>query len=132
MCFGGGPQAPEIRYQGPSQDDINRNQASLDTYKKQMADQQAAFQSQLQQQIESANKETARLQEQYQTDAAAAAAAAAAQQTGAYAASATQTAAPATAQTTAATPKKEKAKANLKISLAGLPSSAGSGLNIGV
>jgi hypothetical protein len=132
MCFGGGPQAPSIQYQGPSQDDISRNQASLDTYKKQMADQQTAFQSQLQQQIESANKETARLQEQYQTDAAAAAASAAAQQTGAYAASATQTTAPATAQTTAATPKKEKSKANLKISLAGLPSSSGSGLNIGV
>jgi hypothetical protein len=132
MCFFSAPQQPNIVYQGPSEEDIQRNQASLDSYKKQVGEQQSAFQAQLQQQIEAANAETAKLQKQYQDDAAAASAAAAAQQTGAYAATASQSAPPATAQTTAATVKKEKPKANLKISLAGTPSSAGSGLNIGV
>jgi hypothetical protein len=132
MCFGGSqPQAPQIQYQGPSQADIDANQASLDQYKAQMTQQQSLFQSQLQTQIDSANKETERLKTQYDQEAGAAAAAAAAQQTGAYAVTATQSEAT-TAQTTAATPKKEKPKSNLRISLAGTPSSAGSGLNIGV
>ena len=131
MCFAQ-PQAPNIVYQGPSQEDIDRNNASLESSKKQVGEQQSAFQAQLQQQIEAANAETAKLQKQHQDDAAAASAAAAAQQTGAYAATASQSAPPATAQTTAATVKKDKPKANLKISLAGTPSSAGSGLNIGV
>jgi hypothetical protein len=132
MCLFSAPKQPNIVYQGPSQEDIDRNNASMDAYKKQMADQQKAFQDQLQKQIEAANAETAKLQDQYQKDAAAAAAAAAAQQTGAYAASATQSAPSSSAQTTAAVTKKEKPKSNLKISTAGMAAAAGSGLNIGV
>ena len=90
------------------------------------------FQSQLQSQIDSANKESERLKTQLAQESTAAAAAAAQQQTGAYAATATQSAAPASAQTTAAVTKKEKPKSNLKISAAALPSAAGTGLNIGV
>lgn len=39
MCFGGSPQAPEIVYSGPSQDQINANAASLEQYKTQMKEQ---------------------------------------------------------------------------------------------
>jgi hypothetical protein len=131
MCFGS-PKAPNIVYQGPSADDVAAGQRSLDLYKQQMGQQQTAFQTQLQQQIDAANQQTAKLQDQYSTDATAAAAAAAAQQTGAYAVTATQSEAPTTAQTTAAVTKKEKEKANLKISLGGTAATAGTGLNIGV
>ena len=131
MCFGG-LKAPSIVYQGPSQDQIDQNAAALDTYKTQMADQQRVFQDQLQSQIAAANKQTEDLQKKYADEAAAAAAAAASQQTGAYAASATQSAPGANAQTTAAVTKKDKPKSNLKISTAGTPSTAGTGLNIGV
>jgi hypothetical protein len=133
MCFGGSqPQAPQITYQGPSDADIAANQAALDQYKTQMQQQSAMFNTQLQQQIDAANAETASLKTKYDTEAAAAAASAAAQQTGAYAATATQSEAPSSAQTTAATVKKEKPKSNLRISTAALPSGAGTGLNIGV
>ena len=132
MCFGGGPSAPEISYSGPSQADIDANAAALDQYKNQMQEQSELFNTQLQGQIDAANAQTEELKMKYDTEAAAAAASAAAQQTGAYAASASQTEAPASAQTTAAVTKKEKPKRNLRISTAGTPSSAGTGLNIGV
>jgi hypothetical protein len=132
MCFFSAPQQPNIVTQGPSADDIKRNEESLNTYKKQVADQQSAFQKQLQDQIDAANSETTKLQQQYQADAAAAAAASAAQQNGAYAATTAQATPAAGAETTTAPVKKAKPSANLKISLAGVPSSSGSGLNIGV
>jgi len=132
MCFGAAPQAPNIVYQGPSQEEIAANQASLDTYKNQMTQQQDLFSKQLQTQIDAANKETTDLKARYDQEAAAAAAAAASQQAGAYAATATQSEAPGTAQTTAAVMKKDKPKSNLRISTAGTPASAGTGLNIGV
>lgn len=132
MCFGSAPQAPQIVYQGPSQEEIAANQASLDAYKTQMQQQQDTFTKQLQTQIDAANKETADLKTKYDQEAAAAAAAAASQQAGAYAATATESAAPANAQTTAAVMKKDKPKSNLRISTAGTPATAGTGLNIGV
>lgn len=133
MCFGSAPQPPKIEYVGPSQDEIAANKAALDQYKTQMQEQQAAFQASLQQQIDAANAETAKLQQQYESDAAAAASQAAAQQAGAYAATASQSEAPATAQTTAATgKKKEKPQGTLKIAMNSTPSTSGAGLNIGV
>jgi hypothetical protein len=132
MCFGGGPSAPEIVYSGPSQGDIAANAAALDQYKSQMQQQSDLFNTQLQTQIDAANAQTEELKTKYDAEAAAAAAASAAQQTGAYAASASQTEAPSTAQTTAAVTKKDKPKKSLRISTAGTPSSAGTGLNIGV
>jgi len=133
MCFGGSqPQAPNIVYQGPSDADIAANQAALDQYKMQIGEQQKAFQTTLQAQIDKANQETVDLQKRFENEAAAAAAASAAQQTGAYAVTATQTDAPVTAQTTAATTKKKNPQTNLKISRAALPTSEGAGLNIGV
>jgi len=133
MCLGGSqPQAPQIVYQGPSDADIAANQAALDQYKAQIGEQQKAFQTTLQAQIDKANQETTDLQTRFDNEAAAAAASAAAQQTGAYAVTATQSEAPVTAQTTAATTKKKNPQTNLKISRAAMPTSEGAGLNIGV
>ncbi len=132
MCGGGGPSAPRVEYVGPSQDDIDRNQLSLDRYQEQMMQQQSQFQSQLQGQIDAANAETAELQADFAAEAAAAAAGSSADQAAAYTTSAQQTEIPKGAQTTAAVTDKKKPKKNLKISTAGTASTAGSGLNIGV
>jgi Tfp pilus assembly protein FimV len=130
MC-GGRPSAPQVVYQGPSQADIEANQRALDQYKTQMADQQAAFQKQLQDQIDAANAESAKLQKQQEESTAAAAAAAAAQQNGSYAVTASQST-PNNAQTTTAAAPKAKPKSSLKITSGAVASTAGSGLNIGV
>jgi len=141
MCLGS-PKAPEVKYQGPSDEDIRRNEESLATYKQQIADQQSTFQQQLQSQIDAANAQTEALRMEYEDDlqdaqkesAAALAEANAgslAEQVGAYQVTATQSEA-AQAQTTAAIDKKKKPKKNLKISTAGAASGVGSGLNIGV
>ena len=132
MCFGGGASAPEVKYVGPSDDDIRRNEESLAQYQQQMTTQQNQFQSQLQSQIDAANAETAELQADYAAETAAAAAASSADQAAAYTTSAQQTEIPDGAQTTAAVVEKKKPKKSLKISTAGTASSAGSGLNIGV
>ena len=142
MCFGGQPKAPTIKYEGPSDSQIRANEQALNQYKADMAAQQSSFQSQLQAQIDAANAETAKLQEQYAADlesaqegassaVAEAAAAANLQQVGAYKVGASESE-PVAAQTTAAMKKKEKPKSTLRISTAALPSSAGTGLNIGV
>jgi peptidoglycan hydrolase CwlO-like protein len=154
MCFGGSqPQAPVVKYVGPSEADIQRNEQSLAQYQEQIATQQSTFQTQLQSQIDEANAQTEALRSSYEDDLAAAqeegaagvsaaesASAAAlaeagasslAQQVGAYQVTASQSE-PVQAQTTAAVEKKKKPKSNLKISTAGTASSAGSGLNIGV
>ena len=133
MCLGSSqPQAPNIVYQGPSEADIAANQASLDQYRVQVGEQQAAFQSQLQTQIDQANKQTADLQQRYENEASAAAAASAAEQTGVYAVTASQSEAPQAAQTTVAKTKKKNPQTNLRISRAALPATEGAGLNIGV
>ena len=132
MCFGGGASAPEVKYVGPSDDDIRRNEESLAQYQQQMTIQQDQFQSQLQSQIDAANSETAELQADFAAEAAAAAAGSSADQAAAYTTSAQQTEIPKGAQTTAAVTEKKKPKKNLKISTAGTASTAGSGLNIGV
>ena len=134
MCFGA-PQAPEVKYQGPSQDDIDRNAASLATYEQQVAQQQADFSAQLEKQISEAEAETARIQAKYDEELAAATAAAdtagVAEANDVYATTATQT--PATgAETTTAVAKKKKPNRSLKIAIGGTQNQAGSGLNIGL
>lgn len=128
MCFGA--KAPNIVYQGPSQADIDANQASLDAFQQQISDQQSQFQTQLQQQIDQANQDTADLEERLANEATAAAAAAAAQQTEAYATTVQETDMPEGAQTTAARTKKKTGTKTLKIGKAAAPASAGAGLNI--
>ena len=131
MCFGSAPQAPQIIYQGPSQAEIDANESSLNAYRTQMTEQQGLFSTQLQDQIDAANKESADTKSRYDQEAAAAATAAASRQTGSYAVSATESEAPTTTQTTAAVMKKDKPKSNLRINTAGTPASAGTGLNLG-
>ena len=131
MCFGS-PKAPNIVYQGPSEEEIAANQASLDAFQQQMTTQQEAFQTQLQSQIDAANAQTAQLQEQLGNAQAAAAAAAAAQQASTYATTTQQAEAPETAQPTAARPKKKQPVKHLKINKSLMAASEGAGLNIGV
>ncbi len=133
MCFGGGIDMPDIVYQGPSDDDIAKNQAALDKYEARITQQQDDFNTQLQAQIDAANTETAALKDRLEKESAAANAAIAAQQTGAYVASAQMSeGSPEGAQTTAAVTKKKKPQSNLKINRAGLVASAGAGTNYGV
>ena len=138
MCnglFGNAPSPPQIVYQGPTQEDIDRNQEMLKTYEQQVAQQQTNFSKQLNEQIAAAEAETARIQAQYDEEIAAATAAAqgagAMEANNVYAVTATQT--PATgAETTSAVKKKKKPNSSLKIAIGGTPNQAGSGLNIGV
>lgn len=139
MCFGGGgtqqAQAPEIRYQGPSQADLDANQRSLNTYRAQAEAQQAQFATQLEQQIAEAQAETARIQAKYDEELAAASDAAASagsqEATDIYTVTATQT--PATgAETTAKIKPKKNQRRSLKIAAGNTANQAGSGLNIGV
>lgn len=142
MCLGGGPKAPDVKYKGPSQEEIDAQQEALDDYEQKIQAQQNQFQTQLQQQIDAANEGTAALKAEYKADlaaekeAAAAAlgqanAASQAEQVGAYAVM-TEQVEPENAETTKAIDKKKKPKANLKISTAGAASEAGSGLNLGI
>lgn len=159
MCFGApAPQAPQIQYVGPSEDDIRRNEEQLATFQSQLQTQQEQAAASIQSQIDLANERTeeirAKLDEeiaaatgetsaaqeaakQAEADALAAkqeaAAAAGASYTpfGAYGVTASQTDAPA-AQTTQSISKKKKDKSTLKITPNALSAIAGSGLNIGV
>lgn len=129
MCLGG-PSAPQVQYVGPSEDDIRRNEEALATYQKQITDQQADFQQQLQAQIDAANRETEALKAEFAAEAANAASEANAE---VYSVTAAETEIPVNAQTTTSAVKdKKKPTKSLKISTAGLANSAGSGLNIGV
>ena len=133
MCFGGSqPSVPEVKYQGPSEADIRRNEQQLATFQQQMQQQQAQTAATIQQQIEEANARTAEIQADYDEQIAAATAEAEASYTpaDAYAVTATQTAAP-NAKTTEPIKAKKKPKTSLKISPTAT-GTAGSGLNIGV
>ena len=124
------PAPPKIEYVGPSQEDIEANQASLNTYQQQISDQQADFQRQLQSQIDSAAAETEQLKADFAAETAAASQSAAAQS--AYTVTTAETEIPEGAQTTAANTKKKQPKANLKISTAGVQNTPGSGVNLGI
>ena len=161
MCFGGGrgptieipePVAPQIQYIGPSEEDIARQEASLQQFSDQLIQQNATFESTIQDQLDEANAATAALEEQLaaalsgetakaeqaardargkvSAKAASAAAGSVAQQ-GALTVSTTQSQAE-MPQTTAAVTDKKKPRKNLKISTAGTESGVGSGLNISI
>ena len=131
MCFGA-PKAPEIVYQGPSQEDIDANNAALEKFKTDTEASNQAFMTQMQTQIDAANAEMATLEEKFANEQAAAQAAASAMQTEAYATTASMTEIPEGAQTTETIKKKKLPKSTLKIARNALPSSGGTGLNIGV
>ena len=158
MCFGNSaPSAPEIRYVGPSDDDIRRNEESLNAFQATLNQQQADTAASIQTQIDEANARTAEIQSQFDAEyavaqgdtsaaeaaaaeaaaealeakqAAAAAAGASYTPIGAYGVTATQSEAK-TAQTTEEIAPKKKPKTTLKISPTAT-AEAGSGLNIGV
>ena len=132
MCFASTPQAPQVVYQGPSEEDIARNQQALDDYKAETAAANQQFMDSMQAQIDQANAEMAQLEEQFAAEQSAAQAAASAMQQEAYATTATMTEIPEGAQTTEAIKKKKTPKSTLKIARNALPSSGGTGLNIGV
>jgi len=142
MCFGSQPQAPEIRYVGPSQEDINANNAALEKYRAESLTQQKSFAEALQKQIDQANAQAAeqrkRLEDEKATAAkdleaqrSGAAAEMAAQQKAAYAVTTTMTE-PVNAQVTQAPKPKDKTKGTLKIAPGATAMTPGAGLNIGV
>lgn len=145
MCFGGGPKAPEIKYEGPSEEDIRRNEEQLAQYQQQMSQQQTAFQEQLQAQIDAANTEYSALEQQLSdaqaaqeqakqkaaADLAAAAASGVAQQGNAGLVTVQQSE-PTNAQETKAIKDKKKPNSSLKIASNAIEATAGTGLNIGV
>lgn len=131
MCFGA-PKAPEIVYQGPSQEDIDANNQALEDFKTSTAESNQAFMDNMQVQIDKANEEMEQLQSQFAAEQSAAQAAAAAMQNEAYATTASMTDIPEGAQTTETIKKKKLPKSTLKIARNALPSSGGTGLNMGV
>jgi hypothetical protein len=131
MCFFSSPSAPQVVYQGPSQADIDANNAALDAYRQQSTAQQQQFSAALQKQIDDANAMAEKQRLQLEQDRAQAAAEMAAQQQAAYAVT-TTTAEPQGALTTEPARAKDKAKGALKIAPGATAMSQGTGLNIGV
>jgi sulfate adenylyltransferase subunit 1 (EFTu-like GTPase family) len=73
MCFGSpAPQAPQIVYQGPSEEDIARQEENLNTYRTQVEETNAALAQTLNDQIAAANEQTASIQAQLDAEIAAA------------------------------------------------------------
>ena len=151
MCIGQQqqPQAPQIIYRGPSEEDLQRDKEALDKFTSDLTAQNDAFQADFQDQLDEGNEALAALTEKFNDNAASLTAAgekdakAAQAQGGAMvsAANATQNAAytveTATetlddSQTTEEIQKKEKKKPNLTISTAGTSSEKGAGVNLGI
>jgi hypothetical protein len=131
MCFFSQPQAPQIVYQGPSQADIDANNAALETYRQQSTAQQQQFSASLQKQIDEANAMAEKQRMQLEQERAQATAEMAAQQQAAYAVM-TTAAEPQGALTTEPVRAKDKTKGTLKIAPGATAMSQGTGLNIGV
>jgi len=135
MCFGSRPQPPQIIYQGPSQEEIDRQNAQLETLQQERAKQQKQITDQLQRQVDDANASIKKQQEQLAAEQAAAASRAAQQaqqvKQGSYS---TQTMAvtPTSAQTTSAVQEKPRPGATLKILPGSTAANTGVGLNIGM
>jgi hypothetical protein len=133
MCFFSAPKAPQIVYQGPSQEDIAANQSRLDSYKQMMTTQQDSFAKQLQAQIDAASSKTESTKKELESLLAQNSAAASNQQTTTYAVATSATGDPEGAQTASGFEQKQKPKTSLKITPGGATAaSAGTGLNIGV
>lgn len=131
MCFFSSPSAPQVVYQGPSQADIDANNAALDTYRQQSTAQQQQFSAALQKQIDDANAMAEKQRLQLEQERAQASAEMAAQQQAAYAIT-TTAAEPQGALTTQPAKPKDKTKGTLKIAPGATAMSQGTGLNIGV
>ena len=144
MCFGRSKSyEPEVISEGPSQEEIDAQNQQMEVTRQQMEEANQRLQSQLDQQIATANADRARLSASLAEQAAAKeaeaiaakAAEAIAAQAGPYTTSTTAAAPlPGTAMTTEPIkpikPKK-KQSAGLTIAPAGVAAAAGAGLNIG-
>jgi septal ring factor EnvC (AmiA/AmiB activator) len=132
MC-GGRPSAPEIVYQGPSQEEIAAEKQAMELLRQQQEQSNIRLQSQLDAQIASTNAAITKQREELAAQQAAAAAEGAARQATTYSTATTaQTGAPETAMTTQPIQAKKKAASGLKIAPGGTVAGAGAGLNIGI
>lgn len=129
MCTSS-PKAPEVIYQGPSQEEMDAQNQQLEMARQQMEQSSQRLQSQLDQQIAAANTESERFRASLAEQVAARAAESV--PAGPYATT-TAAAAPlsGTAMTTEPIKPKKKAAAGLTIAPAGVAAAAGAGLNIG-
>lgn len=132
MCFGGRPSPPQVVYQGPSPEDVARQNAVTETYRQQAAEQQRLLTQQLQRQIDEANTAMARQQEQLAAEQAAAASRAAQMQQGAYAVDTASVTPTAPQTTTSAVKEKSNPRTKLKIAPGSTLTEVGVGLNIGM
>ena len=85
MCLFSSPKAPNIVYQGPSEDDIAANKAQLDAFEAASLQQQENFASALQIQIDDATAKAEETRQRIADERAASLANLGAQQTSAYA-----------------------------------------------
>tara|TARA_Y100001963_G_scaffold38578_1_gene53903 strand:- start:500 stop:898 length:399 start_codon:yes stop_codon:yes gene_type:complete len=132
MCFGGSPKAPNIVYQGPSEEDIAANKAQLEAFSAASLKQQEDFASALQIQIDEANVKAEQTRQRIEDERAASLANIGAQQTSAYAIN-TKDITPENAKVTKPIKKKkDDRKSTLKISTGSVAQKAGTGLNVGV
>ena len=129
------PKAPEIKYVGPSQEDLDANQLKIDNFIKNSEDTNQKFADSLQAQIDTANTNAATLRDSLAADRAAAAANLANMPINkpTYSVTTTQSD-PVNAKVTESIKKKKKedTKGTLKVSKGGTANSAGSTLNLGV
>jgi hypothetical protein len=132
MCFFDSPKAPNIVYQGPSEEDIAANQAQLEAFQTASLKQQEDFASALQVQIDEANARADQTRQRIEDERAASMAELGAQQTSAYAVN-TKDITPENAKVTKPIKKKkDERKSTLKISTGSVAQKAGTGLNVGV
>ena len=132
MCFFDSPKAPDIVYQGPSEEDIAANKAQLEAFQAASLKQQEDFASALQVQIDEANTKAEQTRQRIEDERAASLANIGAQQTSAYAIN-TKDIKPENAKVTKPIKKKkDERKSTLKISTGSVAQKAGTGLNVGV
>lgn len=129
------PKAPEIKYVGPSQADLDANQAKIDTFIENSRIANENFANSLQAQIDTATQNTQTLRDTLAADRAAAAAQLANMPINkpTYSVTTTQSE-PVNAQVTTKIKKKKKDdnKGTLKVNQGGASNAAGSTLNLGV
>lgn len=129
------PKAPEIKYVGPSQEDLDANQLKIDNFIENSRIANEKFEKSLQAQIDTANTNAQTLKDSLEADRAAAAAQLANMPINkpTYSVTTTQSD-PVNAQVTESIKKKKKedTKGTLKVSKGGTANSAGSTLNLGV
>lgn len=133
------PSQPIIQYVGPSQEQIDSQNAALDSFKDTLTTNNQAFQTSLQSSIDAANAQSATLLQQIttmqgQTSAAQSAGGGGDAYSSAPYALTTEEGAGNTdlAQTTEEITAKKKPKGSLKITKGALTSAAGAGVNYGV